>query len=307
MSPFTEQDLEDLRKAGVLLSKIFKKILPQVQPGKRVADIVDSIEILVTRGGGELSFPPNLSVNTIAAHDTADVLDNRVLPEGPGYVKIDFGVAINDNLTDCARTVTLGDAPTDLIEASKAALDAAIAEVKPGVRVKVLGQAINTTMEERGFKPIRNLTGHEVAKGKLHTGVSIPNIPAAGVVGNKKLEEGSTYAIEPFATNGRAGVVEDQPGAYPLIFSIQRPPRSSHGKRLFEKFEYKPFSARAAARYLQIKPTMGLEKIIKVANKDDFHSYPPLWEVTDGMVAQSEDLVLVTKDGAEIITLGAYE
>ena len=50
-----------------------------------------------------------------------------------------------------------------------------------------------------------------------------------------------------------------------------------------------------------------MEKILKSAHKDGWHSYPPLIEVGGGMVAQAEDMVLVTKDGAEIITLGAYE
>jgi methionyl aminopeptidase len=305
---YNEQELEDLRKAGKLLARIFKKLLPQITPGKKVADIVDSIELLIIKSGAELSFPPNISVNTIAAHDTAGVFESRTIPDN-SLVKVDFGVAINQCLTDCARTLAFGEVPVKLIEASKAALDKAISMAKPGVKVGNIGDEINKTIESYGFKPIRNLTGHQIAKGTLHAGVSIPNIKATGIVGNKKLQEGCTYAIEPFATNGKTGVVEDKPKSYPLIFSMNGKPKSSLGKKIYEKVKNKPFSARWASRLIQDRTDSAsmMNKILKAGHKDGWHSYPPLIEVSNGMVGQSEDMILITKDGAEIITLGAYE
>ena len=304
---YTEQELEDLRKAGQILAKIFKKLLPQVQPGKKVADVVDSIELLIIKSGAKLSFPPNLSVNTIAAHDTAGIFDTRTIPDN-SLVKVDFGVAIGQCLTDCARTVALGNAPSKLIDASKEALDNAIAMAKPGTKVGDIGDKINKTIENYGLKPIRNLTGHQIAKGTLHAGVSIPNIKAMGITGGKKLQEGCTYAIEPFATNGKTGVVEDQPRTYPLIFSMHKNPKTSLGKKIYEKAKFTPFSARMASRFLKSgNSAQRMERILKTGDKEDWHSYSPLIEVSNGLVAQSEDMILVTKDGAEIITLGAYE
>lgn len=294
-------------KAGEILGKIYKKILPQIKPGMKIADIVDSIELLMIKSGATPSFPPNFSINTIAAHDTAQILETRVVPEN-ALIKVDFGTQIDGCLTDCSRTIGFGDVPMKLIDASKEALDNAIKMAKPGVRVGDIGAVINDTIEKYGFKPIRNLTGHQVAKGTLHAGVSIPNIKAHGVVGNQKLEEGRTYAIEPFATNGRAGVVEDQPGAYPQIFSLHGKPKSHFGKQVYEKFKEIPFSARMASRLLtEGNQDDRMNKILRTAHKEGWSSYPPLWEVSDGMVGQSEDMILVTKDGAQIITYGAYE
>ena len=287
MTQYSEKDLDNLMKAGEILGKIYKKILPQIKPGMKIADIVDSIELLITKSGAQTSFPPNFSINTIAAHDTAMIAETRIVPED-ALIKVDFGVQINGCLTDCSRTIGFGDVPMKLIDASK--------------------EALNETIEKYGFKPIRNLTGHQVAKGTLHAGVSIPNVKAHGVVGNKKLEEGCTYAIEPFATNGRAGVVEDQPGAYPQIFSLHGKPKGAFGKKVYEKYKEIPFSARMASRLLnEGNHDDRMNKILRTAHKEDWHSYPPLWEVSDGMVGQSEDMILVTKDGAQIITYGAYE
>ena len=307
MPSYSEQDIDNLVKAGEILGKIYKKILPQIKPGIKVADIVDSIELLITKSGAEPSFPPNLSVNAIAAHDTAMIAESRVIPE-LALVKVDFGVQINGCLTDCSRSLGFGDIPVNLIKASKEALDNAIKMVKPGVRVGDIGEEINRTIEKYGFKPIRNLTGHQVAKGTLHAGVSIPNIKAHGLVGNKKLEEGCTYAIEPFATNGRSGVVEDHPGSLPQIFSLHNKPKGAFGKKVYEKYKYIPFSARMASRLLKEgNHEQRMDKILRTAHKEDWHSYPPLWEVSDGLVSQAEDMILVTKDGAQIITYGAYE
>jgi methionyl aminopeptidase len=307
MTTYSTQDYENLHKAGEILGKIYKKILPQVTPGMKVADIVDSIELLITKSGAFPSFPPNLSVNTIAAHDTAMIAETRVIPEN-SLVKVDFGVQIDGCLTDCARTLAFGDVPVKLIDASKEALDNAIKMAKPGVKVGDIGAVINETIEKYGFKPIRNLTGHQIAKGTLHAGVSIPNVKAHGLVGNKKLEEGCTYAIEPFATNGKSGVVEDQPGSLPLIFSLHNNPKSSFGKKVYEKYKQVPFSARMASRLLNEGSSLErMDKILRTANKEGWHSYPPLWEVSDGLVGQSEDMILITKDGAEILTFGAYE
>ena len=304
---YTEQELENLRKAGEILGKIYKKILPQIQVGMKVADIVDSIEIMIMKSGAFPSFPPNLSLDSIAAHDTARIIEDRVITDN-SLVKVDFGVQIDGCLTDCSRTISFGEVPTNIIEASKDALETAIKMAYPGTKVGDIGEAIANTIEKYGFKPIRNLTGHQIAKGTLHAGVSIPNVKAHGLVGNKKLEEGATYAIEPFATNGRSGVVEDQPGAQPLIFSMNKIPKTSFGKTVYEKFKFVPFSSRMACRLLTNgNPLEKTDKFLRTAHKEGWHAYPPLWEVSDGMVSQSEDMILVTKDGPEILTYGAYE
>lgn len=303
---YTQEDLENLYKAGKLLSQIFKKIIPQIKPGKKVTAIVDSVEYLIEKFGAQTAFPCNLSANSIAAHDTADILDDRVIPD-VGFIKLDCGVSIDNCITDCARTIPLGDVSLDLLRAPKAALEAAINMAKPGVKVGDIGHTIQKTIENMGFKPIRNLTGHQITKGILHAGVSIPNIKSIGISGNKKLKEGATYAIEPFATDGRTGIVEDKPGSRPLIFSLTRPPRSSLGKALFDSYQFRPFSARNAARLLKLNPNERYAKLVQSANKDNWSAYPPLWETSDGIVTQAEDTILITKDGAEIITLGGFE
>lgn len=146
LSQYSEKDLDNLMKAGEIMGRIYKKILPQIKPGMKIADIVDSIELLITKSGATPSFPPNFSVNTIAAHDTAMIAETRVVPED-ALIKVDFGVQIDGCLTDCSRTIGFGDVPMKLIDASKEALDNAIKMAKPGVRVGDIGAVINETIK----------------------------------------------------------------------------------------------------------------------------------------------------------------
>ena len=303
---YSQTDLENLFKAGDVLSKIFKKILPQIKPGMKIADIVDSIELLTLKYDTLPSFPPNLSINSIAAHDTAMIADERIIPPD-SLVKIDFGVQIDGCLTDCARTLAFGDVPSLLVDASKEALETAIKMAKPGVHIGDIGSAVQDTIEKYGFKPISNLFGHQVIKGLLHAPVGIPSVKSYGSLGNRKLEKNCTYAIEPFATNGNSGMIDDLPDSYPLIFSMDSQPRGSFAKKLYEKYKYIPFSARMASRMLKDGDSFSrFEKILRTAHKENWNTYFPLLELSNGLVAQSEDMILVDNDGAQIVTLGAY-
>ena len=305
---YTESDLEDLRKSGKIVSEIFKKIKPLVSPGVKYTYIADSIEKTIrSQNGAKPAFPPNISSNEIAAHDTGGVIDSRTLPEN-GIIKIDLGVTINNNLVDCARSFGLGEYNEKLITASEEALKEAIKIVKDGTRISDIGKVIQTTIEGFGFKPVRNLTGHSIEKGILHAGISIPNIAnMIGLIGNKKHQIGTHNANEPFVTDGTAGYEEDAPGCPPLIYSASRLPKTPLGKNVWDEYKMIPFSARNAARFLDMKMEERYSRIIKTCDKDGWNTYPPLIEKSRGIVAQAEDTIYIGKDSAEIITYGRYE
>ena len=62
-----------------------------------------------------------------------------------------------------------------LIDTSREALNAAIEVAGPGINVGMIGYAVQTTIENRGYKPIANLTGHGIKRYNLHSGISVPN------------------------------------------------------------------------------------------------------------------------------------
>ena len=155
-----------------------------------------------------------------------------------------------------------------------------------------------------GFKPIANLTGHELEKCHLHSGLSIPSVKSMPFAKRAKLKPGMILAIEPFATNGKgmnSGYVEDAPSP-PLIFSARGTTKTAIGKLLVKRYEKVPFSLRSAARYLQGQKIKFPSDLGTVLSGDNFHGYRPLVERTGGLVSQAEHTVLVTSNGGRIIT-----
>ena len=86
----------------------------------------------------------------------------------------------------------------------------AIENIHGDMALGKIGSLIETTIKNRGFKPISNLTGHSVGRYLIHAGLSIPNV--AQPVSFAKVKTGEIYAIEPFVTLPDAvGRVDDSP------------------------------------------------------------------------------------------------
>ena len=92
--------------------------------------------------------------------------------------------------------------------------------MKAGVRASDVGATIEHTIKNRGFKPIRNLTGHKLSRYIVHAGRSIPNVAGYEL---HRLEEGEVYAIEPFSVlNNAVGEVRDGPPSHIYRFEKKR-------------------------------------------------------------------------------------
>ncbi|MFW9856588.1 MAG: M24 family metallopeptidase [Candidatus Thorarchaeota archaeon] len=297
----TKQDLKDLALAGRISCLTLDAVANYVRPGTSIGTLHDTLVKLITKTpGARLAFPPNISVNECAAHDTAAPKESRVIPKR-GLVKIDIGTNVNGMLSDTARTFSMDGKYGHLTAAPKIALKKAIEIIKPGVRVSEIGEVVQETIEGFGFKPIANLTGHQMKKGLLHAGLSIPSVKSFPLAKRSKLKVGTIVAIEPFATTGEAGLVEDAQSPA-LIYSVGNGnPKTPIGRRLTGQFQKLPFSLRSAYFSFQ-QEKIELEEITHSLSKDKFHGYKPLVERTGGLVSQAEHTILVMQEGAKVIT-----
>ncbi|MHA2239622.1 MAG: M24 family metallopeptidase [Candidatus Hodarchaeales archaeon] len=298
---WTANELHDLQLAGRIAKLTLDQVEKIIKPGMGIGILFDLIETTILKRA-DLAFPPNISLDTCAAHDTAAVQEKRKIQK-KSLVKVDIGANVNGMLSDTSRTFSMDGKHGRLIKASKLALDEAVKIIKPGLRVNEIGEIVQTTIESFGCKPISNLTGHQLEKGYLHAGLSIPSVKSMPFSKRAKLKTGMILAIEPFATNGRgvnSGLVEDAPRP-PLIFSVRGKPKSKIGEILVDKFHQVPFALRSAARHLSEKGLEG-NNLGDILSKDNFHGYRPLVEKTGGMVSQAEHTVLVTTKGSRILT-----
>lgn len=299
----TRDETQDLLLAGKIAHLTLDQIGKHVKPGVHVGALYDSIEKLITKRA-ELAFPPNISIDECAAHDTAapDQMEKRMIPK-KALVKIDIGANVNGMLSDTAKTFSMDGKHVRLIKAAEDALANAIGIIKPGLRVNEIGAIVQQTIEDYGFKPIANLTGHQMKKGLLHAGLSIPSVKSVPFTQRSKIKKGMILAIEPFSTNGRgtnSGYVEDGSESA-LIYSSVGNPKTEIGKILVKRYKRLPFSLRSASRYLK-KHFSSVTNLAYILDEDRFHGYRPLVEKTGGVVAQAEHTVLVTAKGARIIT-----
>jgi len=165
-----------------------------------------------------------------------------------------------------------------------------------GVHTGEVGAAIEAAIDEYGYNPIVNLSGHGLAHYDAHTD---PNIPNRGVSSGVELEAGMVLAIEPFATTGSGKVGE---GAEEEIYELLEPKRVRNRRArqlqdtIEEGFGELPF----AARWLDSRRAeMALGNLMQA---DAIRGYPVLKESDGELVSQAEHTVIVTEDGCEITT-----
>jgi len=222
----------------------------------------------------------------VAAHYTAKPGDQMRLRPG-SLVKLDVGVHIDGYIVDAAVTVEVGTVFMEpLIQAARRALEAAITIIKPGVRVSQVGAVVERTIKAMGFKPIYNLTGHKIERYVLHGGVSVPNYEDRSA--RYVFREGDTFAIEPFATNGRGEVVD---GREVTIYRVLKLVDMPEVKAIYETTRGLPFTPRWF-------PGIPLEFYPRAMRSGVLYGYPILVEAGRGLVAQFEDTVYVDSDGA---------
>jgi methionyl aminopeptidase len=288
--------MDDYKAAGKLTAEALAKGAKLIKPGSLLLDVAEAVEKHIN-SKAKCAFPCNISIGNQAAHYTPSIGDKKVFGDND-VVKLDCGAQVNGYIGDSALTVDLSGENTALVEASREALDAALSIVKPGVTSSELGAAIEKVIEAKGFKPIRNLTGHVLRQGFLHTGLTIPNV---SVSSGWELKEGMAIAIEPFATKGRGSVSEERTVE---IFSLDkmRPVRNADARKLVafveEEYGLLPFAERWLAPIASgLKLKAALRELMQ---KEVFHSYPVLSDT--GLVSQAEHTIVVTADGCEVTT-----
>jgi len=295
------EPLDALREAGRIASRVRRRIEKEVEVGMRFLDICDGVEGRIRDLGGEPAFPCNVDMDHVAAHYTSPIDDNSRVPEG-SLVKVDIGVHVDGYIADTATTICLEPRLNMLVEAAKEALEAGLRTIRAGVRASEVGSVIERTMKVRGVAPIRNLTGHKMARYVIHAGRAIPNV--SSMVGHR-LGAGDVYAVEPFTTlTNAAGEVVDGPVGHIYRFQKRRSVDDERAKEMlrFIQSEYRtlPFASRWVLR--RFPGPEGREAFSKLLRRRCLHSYPQLIEKSRGPVAQAEHTVIVEEDGCEVTT-----
>ena len=205
---------------------------------------------------------------------------NSIYTNPAAYTALQSLNKINRNLDISQNRVASG------LRVASALDDASSFQIAQGLRGEIAAiDAVQTTIENRGYKPIANLTGHGIKRYNLHSGISVPNVKENG---GAVLKPGDIIAIEPFVTDG-AGRVGGKRNSNIYHVRQIRNIRDEKAAKMIDEIQnrYKglPFAERWLHRIQKNDATNSLTKLMR---SGIVSYYPILDELGKGMVAQSE-------------------
>ena len=299
---YDKEELGKFRLSGRILREVREEMKTVVKENMQIIDVCEKTEALIRAKGGKPAFPCNVSVNEVAAHYTAPPGDTSRIPEAC-TAKVDLGVQVDGYVTDTAFTACFNPEGRAMANTAEQALKTAIENIHGDMTLGKIGSLIETSIRNRGFKPISNLTGHSVGRYLIHAGTSIPNV--AQPISLTKVRAGEVYAIEPFVTLPEAvGRVDDssQTTIYRLlkIKSVKSDSAKKLLKFIEENFRTLPFAERWL---IDVVPKEQYGAAFKeLLSSKAIIGYPVFIEVSKKPVAQAEHTVLLKEENCEVLT-----
>ncbi|KAJ0041552.1 hypothetical protein Pint_28075 [Pistacia integerrima] len=290
-----EKGIECMRASGRLAAQVLEYAGTLVQPGVKTDEIDEAVHQMIVDNGaypsplGYGGFPKSVctSVNECICHG---IPDSRELEDGD-IINIDVTVYLNGYHGDTSATFFCGDVDDEarnLVKVTKECLDKAISVCAPGVEYKKIGKTIHDYADKYKYGVVRQFVGHGVGRvfhadpvilhysnyPKLYLFMILfafglgylQQLTSGDGLANDKVFEGSAYAVY---------------NKYPFCISGN----NDHGRMLLNQT-------------FTIEPMLTIGSINPVMWNDD-------WTVVteDGSLsAQFEHTILITQDGAEILT-----
>jgi methionyl aminopeptidase len=202
------EELQKMRKAGEIVVDTIDRVLAAIAPGRSTADLDSVAEAHIRAVGavpsfkGYRGFPATIcsSLNDQIVHGIPST--RAILKEGD-LISLDFGAVWQGFHADSAVTVFVGEPPSaeaeKLVRSTEEALEAGIAQIRPGGRLSDISNAVQQVAEGAGFSVVREYVGHGVGRS-LHEDPQIPNFgpPGRGPV----MKPGLVIAVEPMVNIG---------------------------------------------------------------------------------------------------------
>lgn len=204
----TSNDIRKMRVAGSLAAEVLEIIEPYVKSGATTGELDRICHAHITQKQRAVSaclgyhgFPKSvcISVNEVVCHGIPS--DKKTLKDGD-IVNIDVTVIKEGFHGDTSKMFIVGK-PTILGERlcriTQESLYLALKIVKPGIRLRILGQEIQRFVEAEKFSVVREYCGHGIGE-RFHEEPQVLHYDAddTGVV----LQAGMALTIEPMVNAG---------------------------------------------------------------------------------------------------------
>jgi methionyl aminopeptidase len=207
--------VDRLRASCAAARRVLDRVGAAVAPGV-TTDELDAIahDAYVHEGGypsplGYRGFPKSIctSVNEVVAHG---IPDTRRLQDGD-IVNCDVTIFLEGMHGDCSATFFVGEFSAfsertrELVDVTRACLEAGVAAVRPGARLRDIGRAIQALAHRHGFGVVRELVGHGIGT-EFHSPPYVHHYDEPR--DRQRLRAGMAFTIEPMITMGEPDVVQ---------------------------------------------------------------------------------------------------
>ncbi len=216
MNARTQAQVDGLKQAGAAVRAAFNAMVAACQPGittKYLDDI--GAAVLIQHGARSApqlyyDFPGAtcISVNHEAAHG---IPGDTVVALGD-MINIDVSANLNGFVADMGQSFTVGEPSPEqarICGAVAEAVDSAIAQVRSGRSLNVIGKAVQAVADREGYTIVENLGSHGVGSS-IHEEPSY--VPLDNPRETRKLHRGMVLTIEPFFSTGASWVHEEDDG-----------------------------------------------------------------------------------------------
>lgn len=207
----TDDEIELLRKANLLVSATLAEIAKVVKPGVTTKQL-DTLAEQFIRDNGAIptfkgfpnpygpEFPASIcaSVNEVVVHG---IPNDIPLKEGD-IVSVDCGTLLDGFCGDSCYTFCVGEVTNEikqLLSTTKASLYKAIEQCHVGKRIGDVSYAVQSECESQGYGVVREFVGHGIGRS-MHEEPQVPNYGKRG--SGKQIKNGLCIAIEPMITIG---------------------------------------------------------------------------------------------------------
>lgn len=217
----TDAELKLMREACRIAATVLHRLCQRAEAGVNTYDLDQEARRLIEAMGATSAcfnypgkygnFPAYtcLSVNDEVIHGIGRL--DRVLREGD-VISLDVSVVYEGFIGDNAKTIAVGAAAPEvqaLLDATRAALEAAIDQARAGNRVGFISHAVESHIRPHGFGIVRDFVGHGVGRS-MHEPPQIPNFGPRR--NGERLKPGMTLAIEPMITLGSPAIRMESDG-----------------------------------------------------------------------------------------------
>lgn len=204
MSITNESELIGMKRASEAVAFTLREMSHYARPGMTTKELDDYGGQILNDLGAKSApyvtygFPgwTCISVNNEFCHGIPS--DKRILMEGD-LINIDVSAELNGFWSDNGNSFVLGEDINQhqkLVDASKEILHKAIYNIKSGVRISDIGHLIETEAKKRGYRVIKNLTGHGIGRSLHEEPAEIANFRDR--FNMSRFRKNSVVAIETF-------------------------------------------------------------------------------------------------------------